>query len=90
MKLRPGQMFAGRFWIAREIGEGGFGEVYEAEDRRGGDRVALKVLRPAPVSHPTLRERFEQESRITSSFQNPHIVTVVDAGVDDGTGRPWA
>lgn len=89
MELQPGQTFSGRFRIVRLLGGGGFGEVHEAEELKDGARVALKVLHQEMVSHPTLRERFEQEARITTLFKSPHVVTVIDAGVDAATGRPW-
>ncbi len=89
MELQAGQIFSGRFRLVRSLGGGGFGEVHEAEELKDGTRIALKVLHQEMVSHPTLRERFEQESRITSLFKSPYVVTVVDAGVDAATGRPW-
>jgi len=89
MELQPGQVFGGRFRIVRRLGGGSFGEVHEAQELRDGSPLALKVLHPALISHPTLRERFEQEARITSLFKNPHVVALADAGVDSATGRPW-
>jgi len=89
MELQAGAVFAGRFRLVRVLGVGGFGEVHEAEELRDGARVALKVLHAEMVAHPTARERFEQEARVTSSFRSAHVVTVIDAGVDGATCRPW-
>ncbi len=89
MELDPGTDFAGRFRVVRKIGSGGCGTVYEASALADGDRVALKVLHPEFVSHPTLRERFEQEAPIARSIPSDRVVQVYDAGVDGPSGCPW-
>ena len=52
------QVIAGRFRIIRYVGEGGMGTVYEAEDLRLNDHVALKTIRPAIALDPRAVERF--------------------------------
>lgn len=87
--LQAGEVFASRFWVVRALDDGGFGEVCEALDANSNAPVALKVLHREMISHPSLRERFEQESRITSLFSSPYVTAVIDAGVDKATERPW-
>ena len=76
----------GRFVILREVGRGGMGVVYEAEDGITGRRVALKAIlgtRRDPVSS----ERFRREALAAQGLVHRNIVGVYDHGEDDGT--PW-
>ena len=68
------------------LGDGGFGEVYQAYDPRLDRDVALKVLKQA---NPTERviHRFFREARAAARLEHPHIVPVHDAGCDEG--RCW-
>jgi serine/threonine protein kinase len=70
--------------VRREIGRGGMGVVYEAEQHPSGRRVAVKVL-PWRFPRSSLwREQFEQEARTASRLQHPHIVPVYEFGEQDG------
>jgi len=61
------------------------GEVYRALDTRLGRSVAIKVL-PAHLSNDLdLRQRFLREARTISALQHPHICTLFDVGLQDGT-----
>jgi serine/threonine protein kinase len=66
----------GSFEIVAEIGRGGMGVVYEAEDVRLQRRVALKVLPPEIASNPASLDRFEREARAVAALNHPNIVTV--------------
>ncbi|MFG2298762.1 serine/threonine-protein kinase [Streptomyces sp. NPDC048603] len=76
---------AGYRLLAR-IGEGGMGSVYLSRTR-GGQPVALKVIRREYAQDEEFRRRFEQEARAARQVQGYHIVPVVDH--DTAGPRPW-
>jgi eukaryotic-like serine/threonine-protein kinase len=72
-----------RFDIERELGRGGTGVVFLAEDRKHGRRVALKLLRPE-LAESLGRERFLREIRISAQLHHPNILTLIDSGETRG------
>jgi hypothetical protein len=74
----------GDFRILREVGHGGMGVVYEAEQISLGRRVALKVLPFAATMDPRHLQRFQNEARAAASLQHPHIVPVHAVGCERG------
>jgi serine/threonine protein kinase len=81
--LADGQPF-GPYRIERLLGRGGMGEVYAAEERETGRRVALKVLRRTPFSAAD-RARFLREGRLAASVSHPHVVFIFGSTEVDGT-----
>ena len=73
--------------ILDQIGEGGMGVVYEAEDTRLGRRVAIKIPSAAPDSH-NHHARFLREARSISALGHAHIATLFDYG-ELPDGRPY-
>jgi serine/threonine-protein kinase len=76
--LAVGQVVADTYRVARRVGIGGMGEIYEATHLRLAGRYALKLLRPEIASNPDALARFEREARVTSALRHPNIVQVVD------------
>ncbi len=74
----------GDFRIIRELGRGGMGIVYEAEQESLGRRVAIKVLPDRHLSSPTRRERFEREARTAAALHHTNIVQIFGVGQQDG------
>jgi serine/threonine protein kinase len=74
----------GDYRILREIGRGGMGVVYEAEQESLGRRVALKVLARAGLTPLQIR-RFEREARAAAGLHHTHIVPVFGVGCEGGT-----
>jgi WD40 repeat protein/serine/threonine protein kinase len=77
----------GDFQILREIGRGGMGVVYEAEQVSLGRRVALKVLSRQLRGDPRTRQRFEREARSAARLHHTNIVPVF--GVGEHEGQPY-
>jgi len=76
-ELKAGQK-VGSYEVISFISRGGMGEVYLAQDRRLGRRVALKLL-PASFTRDTDRlGRFEQEARAASALNHPNIITIYE------------
>ncbi len=74
----------GGYRIVREIGRGGMGVVYEAEDAGLGRRVALKVLAQRLQASERAFARFEREVRAVARLQHPNIVPVFEVGEAEG------
>jgi serine/threonine protein kinase/WD40 repeat protein len=74
----------GDFRLLREIGRGGMGLVYEAEQVSLGRRVALKVLPHRALLDPASLERFRREARAAAGLHHTNIVPVFGTGEQDG------
>jgi len=74
-----------RYEIIEELGRGAMGVVYRARDKHLGRVVALKQLPPNLKDHPTAVQFFEREARSAAVLNHPNIVTVYDAGQENGT-----
>jgi len=75
----------GEFRLLREIGRGGMGIVYEAEQESLGRRVALKVLPAHLLSDAKQVRRFEREARSAAKLHHTNIVPVFGVGNNEGT-----
>lgn len=78
------QRLLGDFRIAREVGRGGMGAVYEAVQLSLGRRVALKVLRFGSASDPEALDRFRREAETVARLHHTHIVPIFAVGSDHG------
>jgi serine/threonine protein kinase len=83
--LKEGQIF-GAYRLVRRLGQGGFGEVWEAEHQRTKRLLALKVLIAARQRSPEAVERFEREGKLAASVSHPRCVFVF--GAEEIAGYP--
>ena len=74
----------GDFRLIREIGRGGMGVVFEAEQESLGRRVAVKVLPRQVLLDEKHLKRFEREARIAANLHHTNIVEVFGVGEQDG------
>jgi eukaryotic-like serine/threonine-protein kinase len=74
----------GRFKVVSEIGRGGMGIVFLAEDDKLRRKVALKLLPPSFAADEERRRRFLREARAAAAVSHPNLVTVYDVGEHEG------
>jgi serine/threonine protein kinase/Tol biopolymer transport system component len=84
VELDPGSS-VGPYKILSQIGAGGMGEVYRAQDTRLGREVAVKVLPGSVANDPVRRSRFDREARLLAALNHPNIATL--HGVEAYGGR---
>src|SRR5688572_6087501 len=83
-----GQTIAGRYRLLRQVGEGGMGKVYEAEQSLGSSQraVAVKLLRPEWSHDPSVKARFHREAETVARLEHFNTVRIYDFGeTEDGT-----
>lgn len=73
-----------QYKILRQLGSGGMGVVYEAEDTRLGRTVAIKFLPESLHLSPEVSERFDREAKLAGALSHPNICTVHDSGIFEG------
>jgi serine/threonine protein kinase len=82
-----GTLLCNRFRLEEKIGSGGMSTVYRAFDETLERWVAIKLLHADMSQDASQLERFRREARAAARLSHPHVVTVIDAGEDDG--RPF-
>ncbi len=75
------------FYIIRQLGSGGMGVVYEAQDTRLPRSVAIKFLKSSLSTDGGALKRFKREARLASSLNHPNICTIFD--VDEGDSESF-
>ena len=81
--FEPGDVVAGRFQILRCVGRGGMGEVYEAEDRNLGERVALKTMRLELSGNARSVARLKRETHLARRVTHRNICRIYDSGTHE-------
>jgi tetratricopeptide (TPR) repeat protein len=83
-ELSPGALFAGRYQIIEDLGQGGMGHVFKALDTRTGEKIALKVLRPGLEADGRSLERFSHELTAARKISHRNVCRMYDLGEDGG------
>lgn len=80
-----GQTIAGRYRLLRQVGEGGMGTVYEAEQTLGTSvrAVAVKLLRPEWSQEPSIKARFHREAATVARLEHFNTVRIYDFGATE-------
>jgi eukaryotic-like serine/threonine-protein kinase len=79
---KPGSVIAGKYRIERVLGLGGMGVVYAAKHELMNQDVALKLLLPEVARDKEAVARFMHEGRATARLQSPHVVRIIDVGME--------
>jgi serine/threonine protein kinase/Tfp pilus assembly protein PilF len=82
--LPKGSLFANKYRIGGEIGRGGMGVVFKAEDTKLKRPVALKLLPFELLYSPEAKERFIREAQAAAALDHPNICTVYEVEEQDG------
>jgi serine/threonine-protein kinase len=73
----------GRYEVKSQLGAGGMGEVYLAQDTKLDRKVALKILPADVAAHPDRMKRFVQEAKAASALNHPNILTIYEIDQED-------
>ena len=82
--IAPGTLVGGRYRIESQIGCGGAGEIYRAEDLKLDQTVALKFFAASLQGEPEALARFHREVRLARQIAHPNICRVFDIGEAEG------
>jgi eukaryotic-like serine/threonine-protein kinase len=80
----PDHVLAGKYRLVRQLGQGGMGSVWLAEHLTLRSPVALKLIDPGIAANPEALARFLREAQAAASLRSPHVVQILDYGVDTG------
>jgi serine/threonine protein kinase len=82
-EISRGDLFANRYEIIETLGQGGMGKVYKAYDRKIGEVLALKLIRPEISVNDKAIERFKNELKIARKITHRNICRMFDLGEQD-------
>jgi eukaryotic-like serine/threonine-protein kinase len=77
----------GHYRVSEQLGRGGMGEVYVADDLNLNRKVALKFLPDAFAGDPERMARFEREAMLLASLNHPNIAAIY--GLEQAEGKRW-
>jgi serine/threonine-protein kinase len=80
----PPAVIAGRYRIESKLGQGGMGSVWRAEHMTLRSPVAIKLIDPSLAASEDAVARFLREAQAAASLRSPHVVQILDHGVDQG------
>ncbi len=84
MELTTGSVFAGRYKIIEELGEGGMGKVYKVIDKQLNEQVALKLIKPEIASNKKTIKRFSNELKLSRKISHRNVGRMYEFMEDKG------
>ena len=84
-KLTTGSTFAGRYQIIEELGKGGMGKVYKANDTDIKEKVAIKLIKPEISTDKKTIERFQNELKFARKIRHKNVCQMYDLNKEEGT-----
>jgi serine/threonine protein kinase len=81
--LAPGTLLRDKYRLDREIGRGGMGSVWRATRIDLGTDLAVKVMHGGASQRAAALGRFEREAKAAASLSSPHVVRIIDFGIDE-------
>jgi serine/threonine protein kinase/Tfp pilus assembly protein PilF len=84
-ELTTGSTFAGRYQIIEELGIGGMGKVYKAQDTDLKEKVAIKLLKPGIAADKKTIERFRNELKFARKIRHKNVCQMYDLNKEEGT-----
>src|SRR5687767_11051721 len=85
MEPRPGSVLGQKFALERPLARGGMGSVWAGRHLALDVPIAVKLMTEALVRSPPARARFEREAKAAAQLRSPHVVQILDYGVEDDT-----
>jgi len=83
-ELTTGSTFAGRYQIIEELGKGGMGKVYKAQDTDLKEKVAIKLLKPEIAADKKTIERFRNELKFARKIRHKNVCQMYDLNKEEG------
>jgi len=84
-ELTTGSTFAGRYQIIEELGKGGMGKVYKANDTKINEKIALKLIKPEVAADKKTIERFSNELKFARKIRHNNVCQMYDLNEEKGT-----
>ena len=84
-ELTTGSTFAGRYQIIEELGKGGMGRVYKANDTDIKEKLAIKLIKPEISTDKKTIERFQNELRFARKIRHKNVCQMYDLNREEGT-----
>jgi serine/threonine-protein kinase len=87
--MAEGTLLAGKYRLVSLLGRGGMGSVWRAQHLDLDAPVAVKLLDPSIATNPEGIARFHREAQAAAALRSPHVVQILDRGLDDATQQPF-
>ncbi|MCA9622786.1 MAG: serine/threonine protein kinase, partial [Myxococcales bacterium] len=84
MQIEEGTLIADKYRLVERLARGGMGSVWTAHHEKLDAEVAIKFMDPELAASDDMRARFEREAKAAAKLRSPHVVQVLDYGVEQG------